>query len=433
MYKMPYGKGEIEFDLLPGMKGTVIHSQPIQPLANVSAAIDKALAGPINSAPLRGLAKKGDTVCIVFTDITRACPDYLLVPPILRELFKAGIRKEDVTLLCGTGLHRASTYEERVAKLGAEVVEKYHIVDNDPQNPTSIVDLGKTDKGVPLSAHKTAYEADLLIATGIVEPHQFAGYSGARKTVAIGAAGEETIAYTHGPKMIDHPGTRLGRIEGNPFHDAITEAARRAGLRFILNVVLDEEKRPVTIYGGEPEETFAKLVTVAQKLYTVPVPHQFDVVVGGVGFPKDSNLYQASRAPSYIFFAPTPVLKKGGVLITPARCDEGAGKGIGEQRFYKEMQSAPSMSALLDNMRQRGYQPGAQRAFIMAKVMEVNPVVIVGAEFPEIVKETKMIPAQTMEEALEFAVNYIGRSDLDVLIIPHALLTLPSLSPSHLH
>jgi nickel-dependent lactate racemase len=122
----------------------------------------------------------------------------------------------------------------------------------------------------------------------------------------------------------------------------------------------------------------------------------------------------------------------GGVLITPARCDEGAGKGIGEQRFYKEMQSAPSMSALLDNMRQRGYQPGAQRAFIMAKVMEVNPVVIVGAEFPEIVKETKMIPAQTMEEALEFAVNYIGRSDLDVLIIPHALLTLPSLSPSHL-
>jgi len=433
MYTVPYGKTEIEFDLLPGMKGTVIHSQPIQPLANVSSTIDKALAEPINSAPLRGLARKGDTVCIVFTDITRACPDYLLVPPILRELFKAGIRKEDITLLCGTGLHRASTYEERVAKLGAEVVEKYHIVDNDPQNPTSIVDLGKTDKGVPLLVHKIAYEADLLIATGIVEPHQYAGYSGARKTVAIGAAGEETIAYTHGPKMIDHPGTRLGKIEGNPFHDAITEAAKRAGLCFILNVVLDEEKRPVAIYGGEPEAAFAKLVSVAQKLYTVPVPHQFDVVVGGVGFPKDSNLYQASRAPSYIFFAPTPVLKKGGVLITPARCDEGAGKGIGEQRFYKEMQSAPSMSALLDNIRQRGYQPGAQRAFIMAKVIEVNPVVIVGAEFPEIVKETKMIPAQTMEEALEFAVNYIGRSDLDVLIIPHALLTLPSLSPSHLH
>jgi len=164
---------------------------------------------------------------------------------------------------------------------------------------------------------------------------------------------------------------------------------------------------------------------VAQKLYTVPIPHQYDVVIGGVGFPKDSNLYQASRAASYIFFAPTPVIKEGGVLITPARCDEGAGTGIGEQRFYKEMHSAPTMSALLDTMRKKGYQPGAQRAFVMAKVMEVNPVVIVGAAFPDIIENTKMIPAQTMKQALEFAVKHIGRSDLDVLIIPHALLTSP--------
>ena len=407
------------------MKGTVIHSQALPPLADVATAIDTTLADPINSAPIHELAHKGDTACIVFTDITRACPDYLLVPPILRELHAAGVHKHDITLLCGTGLHRPSTYEEKVAKLGVEVVEQYHIVDNEPQNPAHLVYLGKTENGTPVSVNKIAYESNLLIATGIIEPHQYAGYSGARKTVAIGAAGEDTIAYTHGPRMIDHPGTRLGLIEGNPFHQAITEASRRSGLRFILNVVVDDENRPIAIYGGDPEATFAKLVSVAQKLYTVPVPHQYDVVVGGVGFPKDSNLYQASRAPSYIFFAPTPVIKKGGVLITPAKCDEGAGKGIGEQRFYEEMQSAPTMSVLLDSMRQRGYQPGAQRAFVMAKVMEVNPVVIVGAEFPEIVKDTKMIPVETMEQALEFAVTHIGKPDLDVLIIPHALLTLP--------
>ena len=425
MYTIPYGKTQIQFDLLPGMKGTVIHSQALPPLADVATAIDTTLANPINSSPIHELAHKGDTACIVFTDITRACPDYLLVPPILRELHAAGVHKYDITLLCGTGLHRPSTYEEKVAKLGVEVVEQYHIVDNEPQNPAHLVYLGKTENGTPVSVNKIAYESNLLIATGIIEPHQYAGYSGARKTVAIGAAGEDTIAYTHGPRMIDHPGTRLGLIEGNTFHRAITEAARRAGLRFILNVVVDDENRPIAIYGGEPEATFAKLVSVAQKLYTVPVPHQYDVVVGGVGFPKDSNLYQASRAPSYIFFAPTPVIKKGGVLITPAKCDEGAGKGIGEQRFYEEMQSAPTMSVLLDSMRQRGYQPGAQRAFVMAKVMEVNPVVIVGAEFPEIVKDTKMIPVETMEQALEFAVTHIGKPNLDVLIIPHALLTLP--------
>lgn len=425
MYKVPYGKTEIGFDLLPGMKGTVVHSQPVPPLVDVSADIDKTLADPINSVPLRELARKGDTVCIVFTDITRACNDYLLIPPILRELHAAGVRREDITLLCGTGLHRASRFQEKVARLGTDVVEKYHVGDNEPQNPANFVDLGETDSGIPLSANKIGYEADLLISTGIVEPHQYAGYSGARKTVAIGAACEDMISYTHGPKMIDHPGTRLGKIRGNPFHEAITEAARRAGLRFILNVVLDEEKRPVAIYDGEPEATFEKLVTVAQELYTVPVPHQYDVVIGGVGFPKDANLYQASRAPSYIFFAPSPVVKKEGVLITPARCEEGAGEGIGEQRFFEEMRSSPNVSTLLEKMRQKGYQPGAQRAFIMAKVMEVNPVVIVGAEFPQIVKETKVIHAQTMKEALEFTVKHIGRPDLDVLIIPHALLTLP--------
>ena len=431
-YQVPYGKTEIAFGLPPGMRGTVIHSQSMPPVDDVSAAVDRALAEPVSSPPLRELATKGDTVCIVFTDITRACPDHLLIPPILRELHKAGVRREDITLVCATGLHRPSTYEERVIKLGNDVVERYRVVDNDPLNPNAVKDLGKTESGIPLTIHRAVHEADLLIATGIVEPHQYAGFSGGRKTVAIGAAGERTIAYTHGPAMFEHPGTRLGLIGGNPFHEAITEAARRAGLRFILNAVLDEQNRPVAIHGGQPEAAFEKLVSVARRLYTVPISHQFDVIIGGVGFPKDSNLYQASRAPSYIFFAPTPVVKQGGVLITPARCEEGAGKGIGEQRFYEQMRSAPSMSALLSKMRKEGYQPGAQRAFIMAKVMEANPVVIVGSEFPEIVKEAKMIPAATIQEALEFATSHMGRSDLDVLIIPHALLTLPFMEKTNL-
>ena len=425
MYTLPYSKTEITFDLLPGMKGTVVRSQSMPPLADVSDEINKALLKPINSAPLREIAKKEDSICIVFTDITRTCPDHLLIPPILSELHAAGVRREDITLLCGTGLHRPSTYEEKVAKLGADVVENYRVVDNTPQDPANYTGLGGANSEIPFSVNKFALEADLLISTGIVEPHQYAGYSGGRKTLAIGAGGEKMISYTHGPAMVDHPGTRLGKIAGNPFHDAITESAKRAGLRFVLNAVLDEESKPVAIYGGEPEAAFAQLVAVAQRLYPVPVPHEYDVVIAGVGFPKDANLYQASRAPSYVFFAPTPVVKKEGVLITPARCDEGAGQGVGEQRFYEEMRSAPNVPALLEKMRREGYQAGAQRAFIMAKVMEVNPVVIVGAENPDVVRDTKMVPAKTMTEALEFAVNHIGRPDLDVLIIPHALLTLP--------
>jgi nickel-dependent lactate racemase len=424
LYAVPYGKSEISFALLPGMHGTVVESKKVPPIADVEAVIAEALAKPVNSPPLRELARPGDAACIVFTDITRASPDHLLVPALLAELAAAGVRDEDIILLCGIGMHRPSTPQEKAAKLGAQVVARYRVIDNEPQNPAALVDLGTTESGIPLSVHRAAYDADLLIATGIVEPHQLAGYSGGRKTVAVGAAGEVMIAYTHGPQMVDHPGTRLGRIEGNPFHEAVSEAARRAGLRFILNVVLDDHKRVVAVRAGEPTAAFLELVAFARALYEVPVPQQYDVAIGGVGFPKDANLYQASRAASYLFFAPTPVVKPGGFLIIPARCQEGAGEGVGEQRFFEKMRDARDMPSLLAELRRTGYPPGAQRAFIMAKVMEVNPVIIVGAECPEIVREAKMIPTAMMEQALGIATESLG-PEPDVLIMPHALLTLP--------
>jgi nickel-dependent lactate racemase len=334
------------------------------------------------------------------------------------------VRDENVTLLCGIGMHRQSTPEEKLIKLGRDIVTRYRVIDNEPQNPAALVDLGVTPGGVPILLHRAAVEADLLIATGIVEPHQYAGYSGGRKTVAIGAAGETLIAHTHGPDFVDHPGTRLGKIEGNPFHEAVTEVARRAGLRFILNVVLDDNKHLLRATAGDPELAFQDLVMFAKSVYEVPIPHPYDIVIGGVGFPKDTNLYQASRAASYLFFAPTPLIRPGGFFIIPARCEEGAGIGVGEQRFLAAMRDAPDIRFILDSALQNSYPPGQQRAFVMAKVLEKSNVVIVGSECPELVVACKMIPAATMEEALELVISQLG-SVLDVLIVPHAMQTLP--------
>jgi len=424
VYTVPYSRETLTFELPKGMTGTLVESKRVPPIEDVEKAVADALAHPVNSPRLRELAKSGDTVCIVFTDITRASPDYLLVPPLLAELEAAGVRDEDITLLCGIGMHRSSTPEEKVAKLGQAVVERYRVVDNEPQTPEALVDLGVTESGIPLSVNRIAYEADLLIATGIVEPHQYAGYSGGRKTLAVGAAGEKMIAYTHGPRMVDHPGTRLGRIEGNPFHEAVTEAARRAGLKFIVNVVLDDEKRIVAVRAGETEAAFMELVAFARSIYEVPIPRQYDVAVGGVGFPKDANLYQTSRAASYLHFAPTPVVKPGGFYILPARCEEGAGEGVGEQRFLEKLRDAADMTSLLGELRRTGYPPGAQRAFIMAKVMDECGVIIVGSECPDIVRQAKMVPAADMDEAFHIVTEKLG-PNLDVLIVPHALLTLP--------
>jgi nickel-dependent lactate racemase len=423
-YKIPYGKSVLEFTLPKSMQVSVAVSQPAEPQQDISGSIKEALDHPIGTSPLRGIAKPGDRACIVFTDITRACPDHLLVPALLAELEKAGVRDEDITLLCGIGMHRPSTQEEKVTKLGADIVARYRVIDNEPQNSSILVDLGVTPGGVPVLLHRAVVETDLLIATGIVEPHQYAGYSGGRKTVAVGAAGEALIAHTHGPAFVDHPGTRLGQIEGNPFHVAITDASRRAGLRFILNVVLDDDKQVLRVAAGEPELAFDDLVKFAKSVYEVPIPQQYDIAIGGVGYPKDANIYQASRAPSYLFFAPVPVVRKGGYFIIPARCEEGAGAGVGEQCFLAAMRDAPNIQFILDDARKNGYRPGQQRAFVMAKVLEESNVVIVGSECPDLVAACKMIPAATMEEAIAFASAKLGPA-CDVLIVPHAMLTLP--------
>ncbi len=423
-YRVPYSKSFLEFRLPPTMEATIAVSRQMEFLKDVPRAIQEALVHPIGTLPLRELAQPGERVCIVFTDSTRASPDHLLVPALLNELEIAGVRDTDITLLCGTGMHRKSTQAEKISKLGAGIVDHYRVIDNEPQNPEMLVDLGLTQAGVPVQVHRAAVEADLLIATGIVEPHQYAGYSGGSKTLAVGAAGEALIAHTHGPVFVDDPHTRLGKIEGNPFQAAVKEAAQRAGLRFILNVVLDDDKRVLRVSAGDPILAFQDLVAYARSVYEVPIPGQYDIVIGGVGFPKDSNLYQASRAPSYLFFAPLSVVRPGGFFIIPARCEEGAGNGVGEQRFLSAMRDAPDIQSILDDARRNGYPPGQQRAFVMAKVLEHNRVIIVGSECPDLVAACKMIPAATMDEAFDMVNKELGVK-CQVLIVPHALLTLP--------
>jgi nickel-dependent lactate racemase len=424
-YTVPYGKGELKFRLPAGFKeATVVEHASLPPLKDVPSSIRAALEDPIGSASLRDLVGPGDTVCMVVTDVTRPCPDSLLVPPLLEEIREAGVASEDVTILVGVGMHRASTDEEKRSKLGADVVQRYVVQDSDPLNNDRLEDLGLTSNGVPAVVSKVASEADLLIATGIVEPHLYAGYSGGRKTVAIGAAGERTIELTHSPQMLDLPGTRLGRIEGNPFHQAVTEIARRAGLRFILNVVLDDRDRVVSLAAGEPEAAFMQLVEVARSFYEASIPQQFDVVIGGVGYPKDANLYQASRVPTYLFFAPTTVVRDGGTIIIPAPCQEGVGQGLGEKRFLEIMKSAQHPTEIVEAARRDGYPAGGQRAFVLAKVLQSNEVVVVGCEHPDLVRDTKMTALRDMDEALGYVAEKHGRA-ADVLIVPHALHTLP--------
>jgi lactate racemase len=427
-YEIPFAAGTMRFTLPSGMTGTVVRSHELPPL-EPWRAIHDALRQPLGTPTLDQLAGPGNRICIAVTDATRACPDNLLVPPLCLALERAGVAKEDITILVATGLHRDSTPDEKADKLGAEIAQRYTILDHDARDPAWLADLGAGPGGCPLVVNRRAYQSDLIIATGVVEPHQYAGYSGGGKTLAIGCGGEATIAFTHGPQMLEEPGTRLGRIDGNPFQAICRAGARRAGLRFVINVVLDDAGRIVAVAAGDPVAVHDHLVAVAQGLYTTPIPHQYDAAVAGVGWPKDVNLYQASRAASYLHFAPTPVVRAGGVLIVPALLPEGAGQGAGEQRFYHALSAAADPREVITDALAHGYPPGQQRAYIMAKVLAHCTVAVVGARDPELLRRAHLVPCATMDEAFALVADQCGPR-AEVLIVPHALLTLPIVTAS---
>src|SRR5262245_50178587 len=220
-HSVPFGRGSIAFALPDGVDGSVARSRPVKPFADPHTAAREAVRSPLGTPPLRELAFCKRRVCIAVTDATRACPDHLLVPPMLEELAAAGVPDEAITILVAVGTHRASTEAEKREKLGDAVVDRFRVIDHDAADGANLVKIADGPEGVPFLLNRLVAEADLLIATGRVEPHQYAGYSGGGKTVAIGCADDAIIADTHGPAMLDRPGVRLAQLRDNPFQTAV--------------------------------------------------------------------------------------------------------------------------------------------------------------------------------------------------------------------
>ncbi|TKR28293.1 DUF2088 domain-containing protein [Natronomonas salsuginis] len=376
--------------------------EPIDVRSAAKAALDDPAAPALDE-----LAEPDDTVAIVVTDVTRATPDGELVDLLLSTLQSAGVSRDQVTVVVGLGLHRPMTDAELETMLG----EHANLAIN--HDPAETVGVGEVD-GVTIECNRRVTEADLVLATGMVEPHQYAGFSGGGKTVAIGAGGESLIRYTHGPEMLSRPGVRLGRIEDNPFRAAVDAAGELCGLDFCVNVthgpagILD-------VAAGKPQAVVRGLADSARDALSVEVEDEYDAVLAGVGAPKDANLYQTTRAATYVALGAKTPLRAGGRIVIPAALSEGAGEGTGERRFYKWLSEAESAEELYERMRS-GYEPGAQRAFVVARALREHDVYITNSEASDVVDDCLMHAHDRVEDAIE--------PGSDVLVVPDALNTL---------
>ncbi|PSQ24266.1 hypothetical protein BRD06_07995 [Halobacteriales archaeon QS_9_67_15] len=357
---------------------------------DVRTAAESAVADP-HGPRLARRVDPDDTVGVVVTDVTRATPDDVLLDVLLDELRSAGVAREQVTVILGLGLHRPMDDGEIADALGdhADLARNH--------DPDAAVEAG-TVEGTPIELNETLAKTDTIIATGMVEPHQYAGFSGGAKTVVIGAGGASQIGYSHGPEMLARDGVRLGRVEDNPFREFIDEAGDLVGVEFSLNVT----HGPSGILGaaaGDPRSVVRGLVDTARDVLATP----------------DANLYQTTRAATYVALGAHDPLSDGGRIVLPATLPHGAGEGTGEQRFYERLSTAESADTLYERMRQ-GYDPGAQRAFVVARVLRDYDVYVTNSQHPEVVEDCLMHARESVEDAVE--------ADSDVLVVPDALDTL---------
>ena len=408
MITIPFGKNFIEFD----ETGCNVLSSSIGELKAEGSGLDivrKAMEAPIDSPRLSVLAKGKKSCVIIISDHTRPVPSRDILPNMFREL-REGSPDIAITLLVATGFHRPTSTAELEAKLGAEIMSQCQIVIHDCRNPDSNVEIGRLPSGPPCVIDRVAAEADLLIAEGFIEPHFFAGFSGGRKSVLPGISDQVTVLGNHCSKFIDSPYSRTGILDGNPMHEDMLAAAKMAKLAYIVNVVIDENKKTVAAFAGNVETAHRAGCDFLLSYARVSPKYADVVITSNGGAPLDQNIYQCVKG----LTAAEATCNEGAVIIDCAECADGHG---GES-FYESLRDCASPEALYAEFMatpQESTIADQWESQILARILMKHRVIMVTRpELKSLVEEMKMTYASSLPEALEMA-KAAGKQSITVI------------------
>ncbi len=399
-----YGKGKMKGSFEDGRLVGVLesHLHDYIPTDTEENLVKYAFENPIGSPKLSELVKDKKNVVIIASDHTRPVPSKIIMPLMLAEIRK-GSPDADITILIATGCHRGTTRDELVAKFGEDIVNKEKIVVHDCLDDKNMVHLGTLPGGGDLIINRIAAEADFLCAEGFIEPHFFAGFSGGRKSVLPGVASRTTVMANHCSEFIAHSNSRTGVLEGNPIHTDMLFAAKTAGLKFICNVVLGAEKQVLYAVSGDCDQAHKKGVEFLNKYAQVDaVPADIAISTNG-GYPLDQNVYQCCKGMT----AAEATVKDNGVIIMLASSVDGHGGQTlydtfkneqSNEALYKQFLDTPAKETIADQWQAQIYT----RIFLKHKVIYIS-------ELPdEMIREFHMIPAHSVEEAMEIAEDILG-------------------------
>ena len=417
---LPYGKTGMTANIPEENLTGVFESHTPAPAENQELEVIRALDNPIGSIALEKMAENKKTCVIIASDHTRPVPSRYIIPEMLRRLRK-GSPDIDITILIATGFHRETTRDELIAKFGKEIVESEKIIVHDSRDSSTLCKLGILPSGGDLTVNKLAVEADLLVSEGFIEPHFFAGFSGGRKSILPGIAAKETVLANHCAEFINDPCSRTGILENNPIHRDMLFAARAAKLAFIVNVVIDKDKKVVRAFAGDPEAAHAAGCSFLDQYCRLSIPESEIVITTNGGYPLDQNVYQSVKGMT----AAEAVCKENGVIIIATSCCDGHG---GES-FYKMLSQAESPEALLEEIAEvprNATIPDQWQYQILCRILSKFKVIVVTRDCDhKMIEDMKMIAADNMDEAITLALKYTS-PDAKIAVIPDGVSVVTS-------
>ncbi len=410
--KLEYGRHGLEVDLPDDRVVQSLDYRHVEPLADVGAAVRDVLDHPIDSPPLADLAAGRKDACVVISDFTRPVPNREILSGVLETIEKAGIPRDKILILNATGLHRPNHGDELIEMVGQEIVDRYRIENHHGQQLDEHAYLGDSPRGVPIWIDKRYVEADLKITTGLIEPHLMAGYSGGRKLICPGLAALETVRVWHGPEFLEHPNADCGILDGNPVHEENTWIAWKAGCDFIVNAIIDTQRRPLHFVAGHMEQAFLSGVDFVRDVVRDTVAEPVDIVVtSSAGYPLDATFYQAVKG----LVGALPVVKQGGTIIMAASLSEG----VGSPEFCQVFRENTSLEGFVKRILGKEYFVMDQwQVEELAKVCRKASVKIVSDGVDEEQLRRMFVePAPTIEQAVADALAQHG-PDATIAVIP---------------
>ena len=414
--KLPYSTTgmmlHLEDDLDVEVLASSIESMPKSDKTEDEIVLE-AMENPIGSPKLSELSRGKEKVVIICSDHTRPVPSRHIIPFMLKEI-REGNPDAKITLLIATGFHRATTREELIGKFGEEIVDREHIVVHDSQDMDAMVNMGVLPSGAPLLINKVAAEADLLVSEGFIETHFFAGFSGGRKSVLPGVSSKVTVLGNHCSKFIHSPYSRTGILENNPIHKDMVAASQMAGQRYIVNVIIDGDKKVVHAVAGDAIKAHEAGCAFLENYCLVTPQRRADIAIStNGGYPLDQNMYQSVKGMT----AAEAAAKEDGILIMVSNC----GDGHGGEGFYKALRDCESPAALMEEILrvpQDETKPDQWEYQIQARILMKHKVIYVMCEeYRAMAREMGFLTAADVNEALAMALEEKGRQ-AHITVIP---------------